>query len=1054
MASFKLFRTIISMALVFLLLFQSIPLVSAEFTLLDGNASEEFIIAPNDEDEGLYIEEETNHNPSLDEPTSKEVHLDIDTSDTDDPSDIFSEANEQSHAWSVQATFADGGSSWTFVDEPNGLFYDASSLKHEPAMAVYKDELYVIWIESTPFSRIRVKKYNGNEWVSADLETPLNKFEWSMASFQSLIEFEDELYAAWMEQTSGMKYSVRVKKYNGENWTFVDGDEDTGLVQNSANDAIAPTMAVKGNDLFLVYMEAGLVRVLKYDKSNHSWNLMDGGGLNQHTQSTTSTPSVTVLDDRLYVSWSEQNGIRVARYVEEDSSWELLAGNENSGLNRVALMALFPKLIAYHDKLYLIWQEGAASTFRIYAARYDEPVWTFVDGGEDGLNMNADNLAYNPKAAVSNARLYITWSEASQVRVKSLEGESWISMDGGETTGLNHDPTKSAQNPALIDFKGELYAAWVEDGRSVRVAKLADDEGGDLPSIPQTYKVTYMGNKSDGGYAPIDHVAYEEGDSVTVLGNTGNLVRTGYLFTGWNTQADGNGTNYTAGSIFEMGSENLTLYAKWAASSTDGGGSTEPTPVPNPSPSPSPSPVPETPSTDPLPEASRPTPSTPGTEIITVLVETGNIGSGAVVAQTRISRTTDANGKISDRVVLSTEQTKEVVQSIMNAGGHTARIVIPNNHDVVSEVLVHIEQGAIGALISSELQLEIYTDNARILIPYLSLNQFKDDVYFRVVPVKEEKVQQEIKYRIKAEQIVQRIAHGDKVHVLARPMIIETNLQNRPVTLFLPLRDVDLPTQDQERAALLADLAVFIEHSDGEKELVHGRVVEYKQGELGIEIEVDKFSTFTILQIEGWRDYVNEPVHQAYIQGYSDGTFKPQNSVTRAEIATMIARLVNKSLEGSKHSSYADVSQSHWAVEEIELMKQLGLMTGDHKARFNPSNFMTRAEMAMIVARYTGKDAMKKNQEPFSYLDVPASHWAASPIEAATQAGIVKGYGNDTFRPNEYVSRAEAVTILNRLFGRVPRSNEDTLTFPDVHFTYWAFKEIEEAATDHFHVID
>jgi len=95
---------------------------------------------------------------------------------------------------------------------------------------------------------------------------------------------------------------------------------------------------------------------------------------------------------------------------------------------------------------------------------------------------------------------------------------------------------------------------------SCNIDGTGDDKGGN-PN--PTYNLTYNGNGSTGGSVPVDSTDYEEGQLITVLGNTGSLVKTGYSFVGWNTQADGNGTTYTQGQQFTMGVANVTLYAKW-----------------------------------------------------------------------------------------------------------------------------------------------------------------------------------------------------------------------------------------------------------------------------------------------------------------------------------------------------------------------------------------------------------------------------------------------------------------------------------------------------------
>lgn len=645
-------------------------------------------------------------------------------------------------------------------------------------------------------------------------------------------------------------------------------------------------------------------------------------------------------------------------------------------------------------------------------------------GGDLEPDFDPDVVEYTVYADAAVSNVYITPTVAPDATI-TVNGES---VKSGTSFSVQTHTGKNTNTIIVTAQNGDTKTYTITVFR------------GDVPSVPPTYSVTYVGNGNTGGSVPVDSETYEQGETVTVLGNTSNLVRTGYIFAGWSTEADGSGTDYAAGTTFQMGSGNVTLYAKWTASPGDGG-ATPPSPSPNPSPAPTPS--------TPSPSA----PSSPRTEVITVPVETGHVGSGSIVAQTPITRTTEPNGKINDHVVLTTERTKETVQSITNAGQSTARLVIPDEKDAVSQVKIDVHQEAIMELSRAKINLEIFTENARMIIPYQSFDRFEDDLFFRVVPLKEEAQRKEVESRARIEQIVKEIAQGQSVHVVARPMTIETNMQSRPVTLILPLRDVQLPTEEKELETFLANLVVYIEHSDGEKELVQGHVVEYKAGQLGLEFGVNKFSTFTILQMEGWGEYVKQHFHQAYIQGYEDGTFKPQNTVTRAEIATMLARLlVDRSLEQTTTALFPDVSETHWASEAIELVKQLGLMTGDNNERFNPSTPITRAEMAMIVARIKGKGIGEAVELQSSFSDVQASHWAAGAIEAAAQAGIVQGYENGTYRPANYLTRAEAVAIFNRLFDRAPRSDVQTPSFPDVPATHWAFKEIEEAAQDHFHV--
>ncbi|OXS55318.1 hypothetical protein B1A99_23910 [Cohnella sp. CIP 111063] len=435
----------------------------------------------------------------------------------------------------------------------------------------------------------------------------------------------------------------------------------------------------------------------------------------------------------------------------------------------------------------------------------------------------------------------------------------------------------------------------------------------------------------------------------------------------------------------------------------------------------------------------------PAAQIINVPVETGDVGSATTVMQTQITRITEPSGRVRDEVTLTPDRAREAAQRIAEAGQTTARIMIPDEEDRVAQVGVNLLREAIRELFHKNVSLEIFTENIRLLIPHRSMDTVEEDLYFRVIPLKEKSQRQEVENRARSERVVRESAKDAKVTVVARPMTIETNMPNRPVTLILPLRDVQLPSNAAERAAFLDELKVFIEHSDGEKRLVKGKIVEYKNGLPGIEFEVSKFSTFTILHVE-------EPAvnfHEAYIRGYADGTFGPSRTVTRAEIAAMIAR--NLGVDDSKKAAaapFSDVSASHWAAGAIEYVKRQGLMRGDAAGDFNPNAAITRAEMAAIAARYKQFRLGTEEDSITAFTDI-TGHWAVLEIAANKQAGILDGYEDGVFRPNGNLTRAEAVKAMNRMFDRGPLYEVSTPAFTDVKETHWAFHEVEEAARDH-----
>jgi len=263
------------------------------------------------------------------------------------------------------------------------------------------------------------------------------------------------------------------------------------------------------------------------------------------------------------------------------------------------------------------------------------------------------------------------------------------------------------------------------------------------------------------------------------------------------------------------------------------------------------------------------------------------------------------------------------------------------------------------------------------------------------------------------------------------------------------LRDADLPADPNERDEFLADLKVYIEHSDGSIEAVTPQAVEYKPGMPGLQFTVSKFSTFAILNIEGEREQGHR--HQAYMSGYPGGTFRPDRAVTRAEMAAILARLLGFGGTGGAASSFADVGAGHWAAEEIEFVKRTGLMVGDESGRFRPDAPITRGEMAAMAARF--KRLETSGYAKPSFADVKESYWGFASIEAAREAGILSGYPDGTFRPHGHLTRAEAVTVINRLFERGPLYGITQPSWPDVPQSHWAFAEIEEASRDHQYTV-
>nr|WP_254075724.1 Ig-like domain-containing protein [Paenibacillus tritici] len=449
-------------------------------------------------------------------------------------------------------------------------------------------------------------------------------------------------------------------------------------------------------------------------------------------------------------------------------------------------------------------------------------------------------------------------------------------------------------------------------------------------------------------------------------------------------------------------------------------------------------PVPVTP-TDPPPPGGGPGPGpvapgpvatpSPQTETINANVENGAT-QGSTVSSVVISRTKDANGVKKDAISFTLEQAIRAINELKAAGSGIARIIVPDKNDEVAETRLTLPAASGKQLADNQITLDIFTVNAEVKVPASSLAGFDTDIYFNLVPLKTQQQTTEAEARAKAQ--VQSVSRGAAVTLVGRPVTIETNLQSRPVTLVLPLNNTSL-TAEQLKA-----LAVFIEHSDGTKELVKGEIVPFGQtGKSGIQFSINKFSTFTVVLAED----PAVPV-KAYMTGYADGTFRPGNSITRAEAASIISRTFTQSAVTSG-VSYADLTAGHWAANAIDQVTRSGIMKGYGDGSFKPNQTITRAEMATMLSRLI--PGAQGNAASFS--DV-AGHWAQAAINRMSQAGIITGYEDGTFRPNQTLTRAEAVTIVNRALGIAPLTGA-VQKWNDVPASYWAFGNIQAASVDH-----
>ncbi|QNK56383.1 S-layer homology domain-containing protein [Paenibacillus sp. PAMC21692] len=524
-------------------------------------------------------------------------------------------------------------------------------------------------------------------------------------------------------------------------------------------------------------------------------------------------------------------------------------------------------------------------------------------------------------------------------------------------------------------------------------------------------------------------------------------------------------------------------------------------------------------------------------------------GEDDAINKVGIDRVLMTNGLKIDKVIFDAIAAGVFTGTDGTSNGISSIYVNELPGDAADEFAIEIPRQSVELLNGNGNSLEIRTDYGILTIAAGVLGDMKDsflDLFFRLIPLKDENRQEALNRSIPSESVVRSATAGKIVEVLGSSMTIETNYSGYSTTLVIPFakNGIVLPTSNVE--SFLSSLRVYIEHSDGEKVVRTGTIVNKDGVPFGISIDIDKFSTFSIIKLTdvpytgtpqvpakdgkeqiktttvdpkagtivleldksgynidksgftvtiggkaaeieevsidgskvaiklkdgisaGYEAIVsykgagafigslasfeqltiaNPAHHEAYVNGFPDGTFRPQNTITRAEMAAMLAR--NKGLEdGSAYQGlYPDVAAGFWAASYIEQLKELGLLVGDDKGNFRPSDRITRAEMAMIAARWLGADLSVAKSS--SFADVSSNHWAATAIAIVSEAGIMIGFEDGSFGTNDLLTRAQAVTIINRLLGRGPLTGVTDPTWPDVPSTHWAYEQVEEASQDH-----
>ena len=194
--------------------------------------------------------------------------------------------------------------------------------------------------------------------------------------------------------------------------------------------------------------------------------------------------------------------------------------------------------------------------------------------------------------------------------------------------------------------------------------------------------------------------------------------------------------------------------------------------------------------------------------------------------------------------------------------------------------------------------------------------------------------------------------------------------------------------------------------------------------------------------------------HYAYIIGYEDGLVHPERNITRAEAATIFFRLLDENTRAeyiTAENGFSDVDKNAWYNIAVSTLASMGIVNGRLNDVFGPDEYITRAEFAAMAARFDKEG----NTTGVSFDDI-YKHWAFKEINIASHNGWVLGYEDGTFKPDQFITRAEAMAMVNRVLQRIPETAEDLhndmIIWPDnKDKEKWYYLTVQEATNGHGH---
>ncbi|ANF98662.1 hypothetical protein AR543_06090 [Paenibacillus bovis] len=632
-------------------------------------------------------------------------------------------------------------------------------------------------------------------------------------------------------------------------------------------------------------------------------------------------------------------------------------------------------------------------------------------------NAQAPVITTEPADQIASAGSPVTLSV--NATASGTLSYQWYENTSGSLTGARAIPTATSATYTLTAATaGTMYYYVVvtntdSNMNGSQTASTISRIASVTVTAPFTYKVTYNGNGSTSGMPPADANMYRQGDTVTIAANTGNLSLSKHSFNGWNTQPDGSGTTYQPGQTLQIEDQNLILYAIWQKDRDDnnsggsGGGSGGGT-------------SPSTPSNPSSPDSSAPVSS--GADILV----NGKVERAGTVTESEI------NGQSAATITIDQQRLTERLEAEGN--GAVVTLPVTSGADVI---IGELNGQMVRQMEQQQATLEIVTNRATYTLPASQINIASISSQLGSSTSLED-----IKVRIRIAvpdagtlSVVNQAASAQSFSLVTPPVNLDIQASHNGQTV-----DVSRFNAYVERSVILPQgidpnriTTGIVVDADGTTRHVPTKV-EQRNNQYHAVIHSLTNSTYAVIWHpvtfddvnQSWAvDAVNNMGSRMVIEGFQDGSFKPRQDITRAEFAAIIVKGLGLK-EDTSSRTFSDVKPSDWFSGAVQTAASYGLIQGYADGTFKPQDKITREQAMVILAQ-----AMKLNglQDKLGSVNTASvlnsfrdranlSAWAQQAAASNLQAGLVQGRSSQMLAPKMNVTRAEVALMIQNLLQK------------------------------------